>query len=360
MRVALAVVLILVAYGVYLLVGWLRYRAKIRRMDRFYWEVQNSIRDAGFEPLGEGWLKKEQKAVRFTLHPNPLFRKGYTVRIGAFSDTLHEFELRRGRPVPPEFASFSPLLERWESCGKHDIECWAAKVTERGDVGPDAAKLWELARRPLSREHRGGTITFREGFESDCPQNHWRHDLRAKLPKNVRRFCVSYWQDGPLLTPPLARFLYDLAGESRKFVLSDTDDLRFLEYSFERRDIACWGALLELGKPELLAAADQHTDGGFFGGFFAARELPPGFEEEGGIPKFRFHEAALKVYRKCDFYARRLFDDENSWFSGEYEILTAYPIDVRGAVARMAQSLGAQVLEIDRRFHKRLVKPLDW
>jgi hypothetical protein len=359
MRVALAVVLTVLVPAIFLWLGWRRYRSKIRGMDGFYWAVQDSIRDAGFVPIGEGWLHRDWKGLRFSLHPNPLFRKGYTLRVGAFSDTLHDFELARGRPVPPEFAAFAPLLERWESCGKHNLEVWAAGVTERTDVGPDAAKLWELARLPIAREFKGGTITFREDFEADCPQNHWRHDLRAKLPQNVRRYCVSYWQDDPLITLPIARFLYDLAGESRIFTFSDTEDLRFLEMSFERRDIAIWGTLVELKKPEMLAAADQHTDGGFFGGCLAARELPAALEGE-EIPKFRYHEAALKVWRKCDFYARRLFDFESSWYTGEYEILTVYPIDIRGAVDRMAKSLGAQVLEIDRRFHKRLVKPLDW
>lgn len=359
MRVGLAVVLTVLLPALVLWLGWRRYRAKIRRMNGFTFEVQDSLVAAGFTAIGEGYLHDGWKGLRFELHPNPLFRAGYTLRIGAFSDTLHDLEFRRGRPVPKEHAGFAPLLERWESCGKHDLELWMAAVVEKADVGADARKLWELARTPIEKTFKGGTITIREGFEADCPQNHWRHDLRAKLPKNARRFCVSYWQDDPLLTLPMARFLYDLAGESRVFTFNDTDDLRFLEMSFERRDIAVWGTMVELKKPELLAAADRHTDGGFFGGCLAARELPKELDGE-TIPKFRWHEAALKVWRKCDFYARRLYDFENAWYSGEYEILTVYPLDVRGAVDRMAQSLGAQVMEIDRRFHKRLVKPLDW
>ena len=359
MRVALAVVLTVVLPALFLWLGWMRYRAKVRRMGDFYLEVQKAIAAEGFTPVGDGYLHKDGKGIRFELHPNPLFRPGYTLRIGAFSDTLHDLEFRRGRPLPKEHAAFAPLLERWESCGKHDLEVWMAAVVEKADVGADAARLWQLARAPIAKELKGGTITFREGFEADCPQGHWRHDLKAKLPPNVRRFCISYWQDDPLITLPIARFLHDLAGESRIFTFSDTEDLRFLEMSFERRDIAVWGTLVELKKPEMLAAADQHTDGGFFGGCLAAREVPKALDGE-TIPKFRWHEAALKVWRGCDFYARRLYDFENSWYTGEYEILTVHPLDVRGAVDRMAASLGAQVMDIDRRFHKRLVKPLDW
>jgi hypothetical protein len=91
----------------------------------------------------------------------------------------------------------------------------------------------------------------------------------------------------------------------------------------------------------------------------AGRDVPDGFEVE-GMPARLFHEAALKVFRKCDFYARRLLDDEASWWSGEYEILSAVELDVRGALSKIASEMGAQVMEIDRRFHKRLVKPLEW
>ena len=183
--------------------------------------------------------------------------------------------------------------------------------------------------------------------------------MRPKLPKDVKRFCFSYWQDSPLLNPVVMRVLWELAGESHRYIITDTEDLRFLDYGFSRREIACWGALVELMKPDMPVAADLLTDGEFFGGMLVAKELPPGFESE-EMPRIEFHEAAVKVLRKCDFYARRLYDFENAWYSGEYEILTVYPLDVRGAVDRMAKALGAQVMEIDRRFHKRLVKPLDW
>jgi len=73
-------------------------------------------------------------------------------------------------------------------------------------------------------------------------------------------------------------------------------------------------------KPEMPVAADLRTDGDFFRGASGRERTPDGFERE-GMPRTKFHDAAIKVLRKVDFYARRLYDDEFSWFSGEYEII---------------------------------------
>jgi hypothetical protein len=261
--------------------------------------------------------------------------------------------------VPEEFKSFAPLLERWESAGKLHTECYAAGVVEGPPLAEDIRALEEIAKLPISKPWKGGIFTIREGFEKDVPQWHWRHDQRPKLPPDVKRFCVSYWTGSPLLNPPLVRLFTLLADGSPMYYISDTEDLSFLELTYQRRDIACWGAILELKNPDMPVAADLHTDGGFFGGLLVAKDRPPGFERE-GMPKRLFHDAAIKVLRKCFFYARRLWDDEFSWYSGEYEIISAYPIDVRAAVAKVAGEIGAQVMEIDRRFHKRLVKPLEF
>ena len=117
--------------------------------------------------------------------------------------------------------------------------------------------------------------------------------------------------------------------------------------------------MLELQNPDMPVAADLLTDGEFFGGLLVAKDLPEGFESE-QMPKVGFHDAAIKAFRKCDFYARRLFDDEFSWFSGEYEIVSARPLDVRGVLSRIATDIGAQVMDIDRRFNKRIVVPLNY
>jgi hypothetical protein len=360
MPVAVLVLCILVVIPGLIAAGlWMRARAKEKLRDQYLADVRDDLNAAGFMPVGDWIFTKGGRALKVDASTNPLLGRGYSVRLASWSDTLHEFELHRGRPVPPEFAAFKPLLARWESAGKMFTDCYVAGVTADPKVSADAAAVMELARLPLTKSHKGGTFTYREGFEAKVPQWHWRHDQRPRLPKDVHRYCFSYWQEGPLLNPVVMRVLCELAGDAHRYLISDTEDLRFLEYGFERRDIACWGALLELMKPEMPVAADLRTDGEFFGGMLAARELPDGFERE-GMPRTQFHDAAIKVIRKVDFYARRLYDDEFSWFSGEYEIVSVSPLDVRGTISKIATEIGAQVMDIDRRFHKRLVVPLNY
>lgn len=338
---------------------WLRVRSKEKLREKYLWAVLDDMKSAGVEPLGEGTYRCGDRAGKIEASTNPLFGRGFTVRVAAWADTIHEFELKRGKPVPAEFERFKPLLEQWESAGKMFTECYAAGVTSDPRVASTFKSLVELSKVPIAKTYKGGTFTYREGFEANVPQWQWRHDQRPKLPKDVKRFCFSYWDGGPLLNPVIMRVLWELAGSSHRYIMTDTEDLRFLDYGFSRRDIACWGALVELMKPDMPVAADLLTDGEFFGGMLAAKNLPPGFEEE-GMPRIEFHEAAIKALRKCDFYARRLYDDECSWFSGEVEIVSAYPMDVRSVLSKVATEIGAQVMDIDRRFHKRIVVPLNY
>jgi hypothetical protein len=358
----LAVIVLLVLFVVPGLLGltiWLRLRAKEKRLAKYLDLARDELSAAGAEPLGEGYFRWNERAGKIDATTNPLFGRGFSVRVAAWSDTIHEFELKRGRPVPAEFERFKPLLERWDSAGKMFSECYAAGVTEDPRVSATFRTLLDLSAVPLSKTWRGGTFTYREGFEEKVPQWHWRHDQRPRLPKDVKRYCFSYWQDGPLLNPVIIRVLWELSASSHRYFITPVEDLRFLDYGFSRRDLACRGALVELMKPDMPVAADLLTDGEFFGGLLAAKELPPGFESA-QMPKVRFHDAAVKVLRKCDFYARRLFDDEFAWFSGEYEIVSAYPLDVRGTLAKVAAEVGGQVMDIDRRFHKRIVVPLNY
>jgi hypothetical protein len=353
-----AVVILLGLPALTIGIVWLRIRSKERARDLYLRAVHDGLVAAGAEPLGDCLYRWNGRVAKVEASTNPLFGAGFSVRLAAFSDTIHEFELKRGKKAPPEFGKFAPFLNRWESAGKMHLECYAAGVTMERALAEEVRELLDLARIPLSKTYRGGTFTIREGFERDVPQWHWRHDQRPRLPKEVKRWCVSYWQEGPLLNPVLARLLYELAGASRKFFISDAEDLAFLEHGFGRSGIDRRGTLVELARPELPVAADLHTDGEFFGGLLVAREVPPGFEEQ--IPRFRFHDAAIKALGKCDFYARRLYDDEFSWFSGEVEIVSAHPLDVRTVLSGISGEIGAQVMDIDRRFHKRIVVPLNW
>lgn len=333
----------------------LRIRAKERGRDSRLEALAADLRQRGAEPLGDGHYRLKGRVVKVECSTNPLFSSAFTWRLSAYSNTVHEFELKRGKPVAPEFEAFMPLLERWDSAGKMFVECYAAGPSLHLD---DLQKLQELAALPLSKSCRGGTFTIREGFERDVPQWHWRHDQRRSLIQGTQRWCVSYWKGDPYLNPGLLRLFEELAAGNRMFYLSDAEDLSFLEHAFDRRDFGCWGALVEVKSPVVALAADLHLDGAFMGGLFAADDLPPGFD--GKIPRYRFHDEALRAVRWVRFYVRRLMDGEASWYGGEYEILSLQPLDVRGAVAKVAAEFGAQVMELDRRFHKRIVVPLDY
>jgi hypothetical protein len=341
-----------------ILAVWVRLKWKERAMTAFSGEVQNVLTGSGWEPLGHGRYHRKRQNFKFELSTNPLLARGFTLRLAAGSSTLHDFELRRGMPVPEEFRAYAPLLERWASAGKMFTDCYAAGVVDRPPPAEDIERLAGLAEQPLERTFRGGTFTIREGFEKNVPQWHWRHDQRPKLPREARRFCVSYWTGSPLLNPPLVRLFTLLAEGQPMHYLSDAGDLSCLADAFGRQGIARRGALVELSNPAMPVAADLHLDGGFFGGLLVAKEPPGGFEA-GGMPRRLFHDAALKVMGRCVLYARRLWDDEFSWYSGEYEIVSTSPLDVRGTVAKLASEMGSQVLDIDRRFNKRIVQPLE-
>jgi len=357
MRLIGVAVLVLLPAAVILAV-WLRLKWKERAMDAFSGEVQKVFTGAGWEPVGPGRYRRDLRGFKFELSTNPLLARGFTIRLAAGSTTLHDFELRRGRPVPEEFESYAPLLERWPSAGKMFTDCYAAGVFDRPPPAGDIEFLAGLAELPLEKTFRGGTFTIREGFEKNVPQWHWRHDQRPKLPEDARRFCISYWTGSPLLNPPLIRLFTLLAAGSPMYYLSDAEDLSCLEDAFGREGISRTGAVVELRNPAMPVAADLHTDGRFFGGLLVAPERPVGFEA-GGMPRRLFHDAALKALGKCLLYARRLWDDEFSWYSGEYEIVCPRPLDVQGTVAKLATEMGSQVLEIDRRFNKRIVQPLE-
>jgi hypothetical protein len=74
--------------------------------------------------------------------------------------------------------------------------------------------------------------------------------------------------------------------------------------------------------------------------------------------RFRFHDAAIYLLPRLEFYARRLYDDEFSWFSGEYEIVSARLEEdaVRAALEEVAKEFGASVKTIERPFSFKLLK----
>ena len=120
----------------------------------------------------------------------------------------------------------------------------------------DLDALDVLASAPLRRVIRGGVVTYREGFESDLPAWHWTPDQRRALPSSARRFVFSCYADNPYLNTAIVDLLYRLAGDRRKFFITDQTDLDFLRYGFGDAFTQS-GNLVEADNPEVPVAADQ-------------------------------------------------------------------------------------------------------
>jgi hypothetical protein len=336
----------------------LRIRAKERRRDAWRARVGERFLRAGAERAGPDLYRRDGRVARLQASTNPLLGDAFTVRLSAYSDSVDEFELRKGRPVPEGREAFAALLDRWDTAGKQGVECVLAAVTAREDLEEDLRALVGLAKRPCGRAYQGGVFTYREGFEPDCPQVHWRHDLRAKLPPGVRRACISYWADGPLLNPVLLRVLAELAPGLKSYFVTDVTDLDFLRHAFGAERVREHGTLVELDPVDPPWAADLTTDGRFFGGLFSAAAPPPGFD--GRVPPWEWLERAIAALPSTACFVRRLDDDERAWYSGEYEILSLEPLPVRRAIETVALEIGATAMVIERRFNKRMVLPRNW
>lgn len=353
-----------------------RIAVKRRKRDAF---VERIL--APYERLPHDCFRRRGRVFRLQADLNPLFGRGFGLRLSTFADTRLEFEIRAARNVPtktpqrlkedPFYRRFvldapstdeavehlaavrerlAPVFpSRWGAYAKVQTEVVLSANTatdERLDGDVDA--LAELAAVPAARRPRGGTWTIREGFEADVPAWHWKREQRARFPSGLRRWCVSAWYDNAYLNEPLAEFLWSL-GPGR--VLTAEEDLWFLEHSFGR-PMPVDGRLAEL-KPGEAVAGDQWLDGDLFGGFVVGAKA----DAFRGAIKFSFHDRGIEALRSgAAVYARRLFDDEFSWFSGEYEVLAAEGVDVRGRFREIAERYHAEVKEINRPFSFKLLK----
>ncbi len=344
------------------------------RMKRVRAEGLAALLTAGHERLPHDCFRALGRVFRLQVDLNPLFSRDFGLRLSTFADTTLEFEIRAARNVPtktPQKLAGDPFYRRfvldtlapeesvehllavketlarvfpsrWGAYSKYHCEVvLSANAATHESVELDLPALAALAAVPAARRPTGGTWTIREGWEPQLPAWHWRPDQRARLPEGVRRWCVSAWYDNAYLNLPLAKFLWSLAG-LRVVTLSD---LWFLERAFGR-PVPVSGNLVEL-TPEMAVAADQWTDGEFFLGAVTDGDFA-------GAIKFNVHDRAIGAR----VYVRRLFDDEFSWFSGEYEILSAALTDreVRDAFGKAAEEAGAAVKEIERPFSFKLLK----
>lgn len=355
-----------------------RIAVKRRRRDAL---VDRLLR--GFERLPHDCFRVAGRVFRLQADLNPLFSSAFSLRLSTFVDKALECEIREARNVPtqtpqrlrddPFYGRFvldapSPdeaaehllavkdilkllVPERWKAYSRFHCEIALSANTEmHASLAPDMAVLASLAVSPGERRPRGGTWTIREGFEERVPLWHWKPEQRARLPEGTRRWCVSAWYDNAYLNLPLARFFWRLGAGT---VVTMEDDLWFLEHGFGRR-LRVEDHLVSL-TPEMAVAGDQWLDGELFQGYLAG--APP--EALRGAIKLQFHDRAVSALAAgASVYVRRLWDDEFSWFSGEYEIVSAALSDdaVRSAFDALAEECGAQVKRIERPFSFKLLK----
>ncbi len=372
----------------------LRIRSKRAARDRFMATLGPLLSAIGAEGFEDGRFTWGGRKFRFAADINPLFSSSFDLRLSTFCDSVLEFEIRRARNVPvalPEPLRNDPLFRgcaldapspdeparylaavrdklaesfprRWAAFSK--MHCELVLSANRFAPGSwearrDLEALAAMASVPAWREPRGGTWTYRTGFEPRIAEWHWKPDQRARLPEGTRRWLVSAWVDNAYLNRPLVRFFRKLAGSGPALWLTPAEDLGFLEEGFAK-PAEVRGNLVALEPPEMAVAADQYLDGEFFAGLLVPS--PDGEaavrERSAAETRFRFHDAAIDLLPRLGFYARRLYDDEFSWFSGEYEIVSATLDDgaVRAALEETAKEFGATVKEIERPFSFKLLK----
>ena len=317
---------------------------------------------------------------------NPVLSKQIVVRLSTFCTGLLEAEIRAARNVPTKtpqklaeddfygayvldtpstdeavewLLAVKPVIRglfpnRWGAVthlyGEIAISANTATIE---DLAPDLDALARLAAVRAERKPRGGTWTIRQGFEPNPPAWHWKPEQRAALPPGARRWCLSAWYDNSYLNIALARLLWALAGDRPIACVTVGTDLDFLADGFGV-PVAVNDQAVRLASPEMAVAADQALDGDFLGLAVAGE---PGDAFAGAL-KLQLLDRALAAMPKLRFFARRLFDDEFSWFSGEYEIVSSElsDDDVREAFFKLADEFGAKVVELERPFSFKLLK----
>ncbi len=325
------------------------------------------------------------RLYRLEVGPNPVFESRLSLRLSISCDGLLEAEIRAARNVPTKtpqkladddfygrfvLDAVSPdeavewLLATKPTVTKLFPSRWGAITHLYGEIAlsantatfdeieADLDALAALASVRAERKPRGGTWTIREGFEPHPAAWHWKPEQQAALPPGTRRWCVSCWYDNSYLNAAIAQFLWRLAGDRPKKILTPADDLPFLAGFGDPPVVR--DRLVEVARPEIAIAADQWLDGDFFLGFLAG---DPGAAFAGAL-KIQYHDRAIASLPKLRFHARRLFDDEFSWFSGEYEIISCElsDDDVRSEFDTLSGEFGARVIEIERPFSFKLLK----
>jgi hypothetical protein len=242
----------------------LRVRSKRAARDRFVAALGPRLAAIGAEGFDDGHFRYGGRAFRFAADINPLFSSSFDLRLSTFCDSVLEFEIRRARNVPaalPEALRSDALFRgcaldapsaeeparylaamrdklagsfprRWAAFSKMHCELvlsanrFAPEAWDGAEARGDLEALAAMASVPAWREPKGGTWTYRTGFERHIAEWHWKADQRARLPEGARRWLVSAWVDNAYLNRPLIRFFRKLAGPVRPcgFTLARASD----------------------------------------------------------------------------------------------------------------------------------------
>jgi hypothetical protein len=359
-------------------------RAKRRAIASWLERVKASL--PGSEWFDDARFRWKGRVYLLVPGPNPVLSKQIVVRLSTFCPGLLEAEIRAARNVPTKtpqklagddfFAAYvldapspdeaaewllavKPVIRglfphRWGAVthlyGEIALSANPATIE---DLAPDLDALAQLAAVRAERKPRGGTWTIREGFEPHPPAWHWKPEQRAALPAGARRWCISAWYDNSYLNIALARLLWTLAGDRPLSIVTVGTELDFLADGFGT-PVPVVDQAVRIASPEMAVAADQALDGDFLGLAVAGE---PGDAFAGAL-KLQLLDRALAAFPRFRFVARRLFDDEFSWFSGEYEIVSTELADeeVRAAFSTLAAEFGAKVVALERPFSFKLLK----
>lgn len=374
-----------------------RGRVKQRRLADFLRSRRAELEAAGAKFHNDEVFVYEGRVHRLTGNPNPLLGAGVSLRLSLFTPHVYEFTLKRARHVAPAserlasdelYRAFAvegmvdPALEdylltpkvrdavtelvgeRWDAVSRRFVESilWQNRFDHRAYPMPamkrDLALLRSMDEVPLERRHSAGTMTIRHGVEVNPWPWHWKPEELLLLPPKTWRFCVSYW-DGPALNAVVMDMMLALAQGDRVFIVTDEEQLPEVACAFGG-GFTLSGHLFEFDTVRVAIAADLATPGRFCRGIIACPAEFADSVRRAYAPADRsdFHILSVGLLSKLTYYARPLRDDEDCWYSGEYEILTTKRTrdDCERVARESAGRVGARVRTIERQFLPKLLK----
>jgi hypothetical protein len=384
-----------VGYGILL---WAAGRKQAARR-AFLARMHDELLGLGAEPLEEGFYRRDGRVYAIDADASPLLRRTLSIRLAALAPGEAEFELKRaehvvgeaspalrdhpfyGRyaltgtaPAPVEaYLLSAPVADtlaatlpgRWGAFSHHFVErvlyanLASHESYDREQLRRDLEALAALCRAPIGQPARPAQVTLRHGFEPEPFPWHWTAEDRRRWAEHLSRACVSAYAGSPFLNAALLRIFRELAGPARLLFVGDTEPPAELGYAYGPESPTGRGRATEC--PDAVAVvADAFTDGAFCGALLAAPEERLGALRDrfADVPPYERHRRALEALPDVTFYARRLRDDEDSWYSGEYEILSRGLAreQVERAAQAAAREAGAGLVRLDRPFSAKLLK----